>query len=704
MRDGRKEGTGTPQWVPLLVGLAIAGASVALWQVLRVEERAQVDRIVRSETNRVKSEIDARMETRIIALERMAMEWETRGGLREEEWESYVKLYFRQYPATIAISWVDPSFRPREVFPRHMEKSVRSIPLRERMRVGSAPDPSREKIGPKISSRLNLGENGKAILASVPVLRDGRIEGYLLAVLRIDVLLGKILENVALDYAIAIDDGSGVIYTRDRPAGEGEDPPGWGATLERHEMNWRIRVSPTDKLKKEMGSSIDEITLAGGIAIAALFTLATGLARKAGRRAREAEAANRELEVVIAQRLRVEEELRKSGAYSRSLLEAALDPLVTIGQDGKITDVNHATESVTGFPREALVGADFTEYFTEPEKAREGYKQVFAEGFVTDYPLTIRHREGRLVDVLYNASVYRDMQGNVLGVFAAARDITERKRANEDLRKAVAYNRSLIESSLDPLVTISSDGAITDANAATENVTGLPREVLVGTDFSDYFTDPEKAREGYRKVFREGSVQDYALEIRHRSGKVTPVLYNASVYRDDAGAVVGIFAAARDITERKRAEEDLRKAGAYNRSLIESSLDPLVTISSDGAITDVNAATEKVTGLPGETLVGTDFSDYFTDPEKAREGYRKVFREGSVQDYRAGDPAPERKGDAGAVQRFRVSGRHGGGRRCIRGRPGRHGADEGGKSAFGQERGTGPVQRGAGKVRLRGLP
>ena len=84
---------------------------------------------------------------------------------------------------------------------------------------------------------------------------------------------------------------------------------------------------------------------------------------------------------------------------------------------------------MTGRRREELIGTDFSDYFTEPEKAREGYQQVFSKGFVTDYPLTIRHREGGLTDVLYNASVYRDANGNVLGVFAAARDVTAQKEA-----------------------------------------------------------------------------------------------------------------------------------------------------------------------------------------------------------------------------------------------------------------------------------
>jgi PAS domain S-box-containing protein len=123
----------------------------------------------------------------------------------------------------------------------------------------------------------------------------------------------------------------------------------------------------------------------------------------------------------------------KSSQYARSLIEASLDPLVTISPDGKITDVNEAAVKVTGVGRDALIGTDFSDYFTEPRKAREGYQQVFAKGFVTDYPLTIRHKDGRLTDVLYNASVYRDVQGDVLGVFAAARDVTAQKKAESEV-------------------------------------------------------------------------------------------------------------------------------------------------------------------------------------------------------------------------------------------------------------------------------
>ncbi|MGB6065429.1 MAG: PAS domain S-box protein [Desulfomonilaceae bacterium] len=335
----------------------------------------------------------------------------------------------------------------------------------------------------------------------------------------------------------------------------------------------------------------------------------------------------------ISDRKRAEEALLRASAYSRSLIEASLDPLVTISAEGKVTDVNTATERVTGRSRNELIGTDFADYFTDPRKARAGYQQAFRDGSVTDYELEIRHRNGELTPVMYNASVYRDEAGTITGLFAAARDITERKAAERALQAASAYNRSLIEASLDPLVTISAEGKVTDVNSATERVTGYSREDLIGTDFANYFTDPSRAREGYQQAFRDGSVRDYELEIRHRNGELTPVMYNASVYWDESGKITGLFAAARDITERKRAEKALQAASAYNRSLIEASLDPLVTISAEGKITDVNTGTERVTGYSRIELIDTDFADYFTDPEKARAGYQQVFRDGLVKDY-----------------------------------------------------------------------
>lgn len=130
-----------------------------------------------------------------------------------------------------------------------------------------------------------------------------------------------------------------------------------------------------------------------------------------------------------------EERMRAASLYARSLIEASLDPLVTIGADGRIMDVNQATEIATGRSRQELIGSDFSDYFTDPGRARAGYQQVFTLGRVVDYPLTLQHVSGRRMDVLYNASTYHDAEGRVAGVFAAARDVTDAVRSQRDLQE-----------------------------------------------------------------------------------------------------------------------------------------------------------------------------------------------------------------------------------------------------------------------------
>jgi len=117
--------------------------------------------------------------------------------------------------------------------------------------------------------------------------------------------------------------------------------------------------------------------------------------------------------------------------YASSLIEASLDPLIAFDTNGIITDMNQAKVDITGIERKKLIGTNFFDYFTEPQKAHEVYKEVFAKGFVTDSPLTFRHLNGKLTDVLFNGSVYRDEKGKVLGAVLVARDIAEQKWATE---------------------------------------------------------------------------------------------------------------------------------------------------------------------------------------------------------------------------------------------------------------------------------
>jgi PAS domain S-box-containing protein len=204
----------------------------------------------------------------------------------------------------------------------------------------------------------------------------------------------------------------------------------------------------------------------------------------------------------------------------------------------------------------------------------------------------VEHRiirpDGALRWVLQAAAVERDDAGAPIRLLGICQDITDRKRAEDEIRAAAAYNRSLIEANLNPMFTIGRDGAISDVNIATERATGYERAELLGTGFSDYFTDPALARAGYELAFADGSARDYPLKLRHRDGRIISVLYNAAVYRDPAGQVLGVFAAARDITETERLQDALRASEIRLRVLFDSAPIGVGEVTLSGQLVRIN--------------------------------------------------------------------------------------------------------------------
>jgi PAS domain S-box-containing protein len=258
----------------------------------------------------------------------------------------------------------------------------------------------------------------------------------------------------------------------------------------------------------------------------------------------------------ITERKKAEEKIKSLA----NIVESSNDAVITKSLDGIVTSWNKEAEKVYGYSAEEIRGKNIS--ILEPDNLKGEIKQ-FSEKIkqgkrIQHYETSRLKKDGTIINVSVTLSPVFDSYGKLVAISAIARDITERKKAEEAIRLSNIYNRSLIEASLDPLVTIGHDGKITDVNTSTEFVTGYSRDELIGTDFTNYFTEPEKAKQGYQEVFKEGFVSDYALEIRHRDGSTTPVLYNASIYQDEDGEVVGVFAAARDITERKKAEEILK--------------------------------------------------------------------------------------------------------------------------------------------------
>lgn len=234
-----------------------------------------------------------------------------------------------------------------------------------------------------------------------------------------------------------------------------------------------------------------------------------------------------------------------------AIIESTSDIIATTKQDGSFRYLNPAGRSFFGIDKESDVSLINLFTFIPPDYL-DKYLARREEAFQTG----VWEGETMMLDV-YGISnsmsqiihFHQHVPEKSSFYSTIARNMSDRASYEEELAHAYSYTRTLLEINPDLLVTIGPDGMIRDVNKATERVLGHTRHKIIGTDFSQYFTDPEKVRAGYQQVFSKGSVKDYPLEILHRSGRITPVLYNAVVYRDGKGTVRGVFATAREMEQ-----------------------------------------------------------------------------------------------------------------------------------------------------------
>ena len=189
-----------------------------------------------------------------------------------------------------------------------------------------------------------------------------------------------------------------------------------------------------------------------------------------------------------------------------------------------------------------------------------------SRGIEDIYELTYIRKDGSRFPAVVSVTALRDAQDAIIGYLLIGTDNTARKQVEEErkkldqrLRDQQFYTRSLIESNIDALMTTDPSGIITDVNKQMEALTGCTRDELIGAPFKNYFTDPERAEAAIKLVLSEKKVTNYELTARARDGKQTVVSYNATTFYDRDRTLQGVFAAARDVTERNRLDQVLQE-------------------------------------------------------------------------------------------------------------------------------------------------
>jgi len=264
----------------------------------------------------------------------------------------------------------------------------------------------------------------------------------------------------------------------------------------------------------------------------------------------------------ITDRKRIEDEIRASAAYNRSLIDASLNPMFTVGRNGAISDVNAATERATGYGRAELLGTGFCHYFTEPDLAQAGYELTFADGSARDYPLKLRHRDGHIVSVLCNAAVYRDPSGHVLGVLATARDVTETERLQAELSASEERLRVLFDHAPIGVGEVTLSGELVRVNQYFCQFVGYTAdEVLAMRGMTDLLhPDDIEAHLAIKQRILSEEIDIYSADRRfmQKGGGVIWGEVQRSLVRDPAGRPLLYIDTVRDITAQREAEAQVR--------------------------------------------------------------------------------------------------------------------------------------------------
>src|SRR2546423_1645075 len=283
-------------------------------------------------------------------------------------------------------------------------------------------------------------------------------------------------------------------------------------------------------------------------------------------------------------RKQAEEALLKAGALQSAIFNSANFSSIATDERGVIQIFNVGAERMLGYaaadvmnkitpadisdPQEVIARAEALslELGTPITPGFEALVFKASRGIEDIYELTYIRKDGSRFPAVVSVTALRDIHGAIIGYLLIGTDNTarqqieeEQKKLDQRLRDQQFYTRSLIESNVDALMTTDPLGIITDVNKQMEALTGSTRDELIGAPFKDYFTDPERAEAAIKLVLSEKKVTDYELTASARDGKKTVVSYNATTFYDRDRTLQGVFASARDVTERKRFEQELQE-------------------------------------------------------------------------------------------------------------------------------------------------
>lgn len=579
-----------PRWLSVPFGISLVTITLAIWQALVSYEQTQIRQDVARGAEEIANEIEVLIEPQILALQRLADRWRSRGGTPQAEWEADALHYVFDHPGIKAIEWVDSNFRVRWVVPLEGNREEQDLDVAIDQPRVTALEAARQRQKMMISRPIDLNQGGVSTHVNIPLYIGERFDGFIVGIYDIEKLLNSIVHRLPSDFGLRVFEGAREIYRF-----EGDQRFNrsfetltaaneiWGREeiIEIHDIQWLLKVVPSSALLARNQSWLPEAALIVGLIGAIVFSLTLYVAQNNWRYAKWEQAANRLLQDEVKFRRLAVAESRLNEQRFRDFGEVASDWFWETDAQGRFTQISGTLfEEVGGISTESVLGLTHAELLSKQLSLSELEHSAILDDLnatlsarqsFRDFEYTWHHPDGEDRILSISGRPILDEAGDCIGYRGIGRDLTRLKeqeialhQSEERFSKAFRLSPNLLT------LMEAKSGTYKDVNDYWLRTMGYERDEVIGQTSKslDIWADADVYDAFSTSMRQEGAVQQQEIRIRTKEGN----LINSAVSGEtiDLEGTPHWLIVAADITHRKLAEERIR---AQSERLEEQNLE-----------------------------------------------------------------------------------------------------------------------------------
>jgi PAS domain S-box-containing protein len=606
-------------WLSLAIALGTSLLSVTVAELLVRQDRQRLGEIVKAEATAMQLHLDNSLTRRILALKRMGRRWETRQGTPQNEWEADAAQIMPDYPGFQAIQWIDENYRIRWVVPLKGNEEALNLDLFFEERRRQALKRARATPSPTVSRTVDLVQGGKGVLVYIPLRVQGKFDGFIAGVLKVETLLNSITnQEFFKHYYFSIYDDDNLIYSNHKKGEQDFNFKNQQIDLyNEYGIIWRIVTTPKPNFIKSLKSPLPAMVMWSGIVLGLSSACLHYLYR-----------------ISRLQKEELSKEIRnhqQTIMLNQSILDSSSHSIISVDNQGMIISFNKTAKRMLGYIAEELIGKVNPTIFHDLEEVKR-YSLVLSQELGTSIEASLDvfiakpqrnqveeniwtyiRKDGSRFPVQLSVTAMRDKQGEITGFMGIAHDISERVRA-EKLLEATMQDLAIHKSALDKsalVIITDSTGIVTYVNDKFCQVSGYSRSEVTGklrSFVNSGYHDGEFFQEMWSTI--TGGKIWYG-EVKNRTKDDSYYWLDMTIvpYIDHQGKASQYLAIAFDITQRKESELALKESEERFRLMADSCPVLLWTSGADTLCNFFNQTWLNFTGKTLEKEMGNSWAE-----------------------------------------------------------------------------------------------